>query len=800
MTLEINSDTSVARDKEGNVRQISHPLKPFFGDATSRAAPTSATDGTMPSPEPRALAEAYLREALPAFGIDQEIAEKASTSLVANAEMVRDESQQLHVAEEKISTNKATISYAQTMLGIPVWRAGFSVRMRGEPLGVIGSSSTIEREFGDIAVPDGSARFLPGNIDAETLRRLLNLENPVEITRKRLLVFPYNSHNRGNALSRDVSEESVEACPTLTPPEIPDSIVDEKYYVVTEVMFSYTAPGWGPLNWEAMIEPQTGGALRVEALVSCVDGTVLLRDPLTTNGTNTQPNASSATLDALRDIVELPGVLDDGSEHRLEGRFVTVRNVSPPNLVAPTTPVGQLFQASVPTDEFAAINGYYHCDQCFRLVENLGFDVDDFFDGTNFPVTVDHRATIGGQTNTVNAQAPGNNTSDGSDGFRFALLAPNSTIGMAVEQRVTWHEFGHALLWDHLNSPNFRFAHSPGDAIAAILLDPDSKAPDRGRTFPWTIITRRHDHLPSSGFGWGGARDDPFPVGSIISGDRAGYAREQILSSTLFRLYRSAGGGSADLQTRKDAAQRTVWLILETITALSPFAQPQNAEDLFDLMIEADLLSTSTVRPVAAGLLPKVLRWSFEQQGLFQPTGAPTPVTTSGAPPSVDVFIDDGRGGEYDEAEAEIIEPPGLVARNAADSGTSHEQPVEGEVSFVYLTVRNRGQETADNVTAQVVARRVSNGIEWATDWDLLTAANGVGSPFSVAPGDEVKIGPFEWEPQFGGDWHLFADVDCPEDRSIVRSTFNGVCPVSTIAMMDNNAACRRVNVRSATG
>ncbi|WP_297771289.1 hypothetical protein [uncultured Roseovarius sp.] len=800
MALEITSDTLVARDEDGNVKQISHPLKPFFGDTVTPEAPTGVVAGAMAAPDPRALAEAYLREALPTFGVDQAIAESASASLVADAQIVRDESQQLHVAEEKVSAKKATISYAQTMLGIPVWRAGFSVRMRGEPLGVIGSSSTIEREFGDIVVPEASALYLPGNIDAATLAELLNLESPVEITRKRLLVFPYSPHDRGNALGERASDGSVEACPTVSPPEVPDSINEGTYYVVTEVMFSYTAPGWGPLNWEAMIEPQTGAALRVEALVSCVDGTVLLRDPLTTNGTNTEPDAPSAALDALRDVVELPDALDDGNEHRLEGRFVTVRNVSPPNLAAPTTPLGQQFQASVPTDDFAAINGYYHCDQCFRLVENLGFDVEEYFDGTNFPVTVDHRATIGGQANSVNAQAPGNSTSDGSDGFRFALLAPNSTIGMAVEQRVTWHEFGHALLWDHLNSPNFRFAHSPGDTIASILLDPDSNAPDPGRTFPWTIITRRHDHAPASGFGWGGVRDDPFPVGSIISGDRAGYAREQILSSTLFRLYRSAGGGSADPQTRRDAAQRTVWLILETISALSPFAQPQNAEDFFNLMIEAEVMSTSTVRPIARGLLPKVLRWSFEQQGLFQPPGAPTPVTTPGAPPSVDVFIDDGRGGGYDEAEAEQVEPPGLVIRTAADSGTSHQQPAEGETGFVYLTVQNRGQETATDVTAQVVARQVTDGTDWAHDWDPLTATNGAGSTFSVAPGEEVRIGPFEWTPQFGGDWFLFADVDCPEDRSLVRSTFSGTCPVSTVAMMDNNASSRRVSVSPATG
>ena len=128
----------------------------------------------------------------------------------------------------------------------------------------------------------------------------------------------------------------------------------------------------------------------------------------------------------------------------------------------------------------------------------MGFNVNDYFDGTTFPVRVDHRfpyqnfqGVLTG--NVVNATAPGNAFRNGSDGFRFALVQRNTPVGMATEWRVVLHEFGHAILWDHLNSPNFRFAHSPGDSLAAILNDPDSNAPDRGLTFPWTPIRRRHD-------------------------------------------------------------------------------------------------------------------------------------------------------------------------------------------------------------------------------------------------------------------------------------------------------------------
>lgn len=43
----------------------------------------------------------------------------------------------------------------------------------------------------------------------------------------------------------------------------------------------------------------------------------------------------------------------------------------------------------------------------------------------------------------------------------------------------------------------------------------------------------------------------------------------------------------------------------------------------------------------------KVVRWAYEKQGLFQPPGAPVPVTTVGVLPPIDVYIDDGRHGEY---------------------------------------------------------------------------------------------------------------------------------------------------------
>ena len=570
---------------------------------------------------PRELADTYVREMLPNLGLDSDFARNLEFAAAATG-AVADERPQLRFAEEKLGPRQSTISYAQTALGLPVWGSGFAVRMRGEPLGVIGSESSIDHDLDEVKLPPADARFMPEAIDAGTVRELLALASNPVINASRLLVYRYDPNDRGNALAPETDEEgAAETCPRLSPPPVPPTIERGHYYVAGEILFTYQAEGFAPLNWRALIEPETGAVLRAEALVSCVHGMVLERDPLTSSGANTLPTAPAATLNSLRASVELQGIGSViGQPHELRGPFIRLANVSGPTVSPPTVANGSAFDFSFTTDDFAAVNGYYHCDRCFRLIEEMGFDVSSYFDGTQFPVTVDHRASIGGQANTVNAEAPGNITSTGSDGFRFALLASGTTIGMAVEQRVTWHEFGHALLWDHLHRPNFRFAHSIGDTLAAILLDPESQAPDKGRTFPWTIITRRHDHAPATGFAWGGVQDDTLPVGNFLSHDRAGYKREQILSSTLFRLYLALGGGHQDIAVRRAASRRTVWLLLETVASLSPTVSPAKSEDFLRMLIEADLSGPSPVGPTAGGDSPQGASLVLRATGVV-PTG-----------------------------------------------------------------------------------------------------------------------------------------------------------------------------------
>jgi len=183
---------------------------------------------------------------------------------------------------------------------------------------------------------------------------------------------------------------------------------------------------------------------------------------------------------------------------------------------------------------------------------------------------------------------------------------------------------GHGVLFDHINRGSFQFCHSAGDALSAIRHDPDSHAPDRGRYAPWNPINlRRVDRELADGWGWGGPHDD------------RNYGTEEIMSSTLFRAYRAIGGDSPDLSRRQFASGMMQWLILQTIGKFTEAANPLNAQEFAEAMIWADE-DNWTIGGADGPCYGKVVRWAFEKQGLY-----------AAQPPDVDVYIDDGRHGEY---------------------------------------------------------------------------------------------------------------------------------------------------------
>jgi zinc metalloprotease ZmpB len=138
-------------------------------------------------------------------------------------------------------------------------------------------------------------------------------------------------------------------------------------------------------------------------------------------------------------------------------------------------------------------------------------------------------------------------------------------VGRACDPWVHYHELGgHGILYEHVDSPNFGFSHSAGDSLSSVANDPDSIAPDRFLYTPWRPI-RRFDRRVADGWAWGGQNDN------------LGYGSEQILSTTLFRIYRSIGGDSTDIHRKRFSSRMMLYLILRAVSTLTPATNPDNA-------------------------------------------------------------------------------------------------------------------------------------------------------------------------------------------------------------------------------
>jgi hypothetical protein len=422
------------------------------------------------------------------------------------------------------------------------------------------------------------------------------------------------------------------------------------------------------------------------------------------------------------------------------------------------------------------------------MVGEMGFPTTGpgaYFDGTTFPVPVDHR----GFCDCVNACAPGNALGDGSGGFHFGLVQAGVMVGISTSKRVVLHEFGHAVLWDHVHSPNLGFCHSVGDSLAVVLCDPRSIAPDRFVTFPWLTlanpgIDRRHDRPVAGGWAWRGVNDD------------GGYGSEQIMSTSHFRLYLAIGGASRKLCDREFASRHTAYLILYAVSLLTPVTNAQTPEEWSAKLVLADQLTTE-FEGQPGYCIHKVARWAFEKQGAFPNPMDPLPITTPGQPPAIDVFINDGRNGEYDYA-TDLYHGTDIWNRLAPDNGAVHQEPKCGVINHAYVIVRNRGLNPARRVQVRGF-HSVKNcccccggdpeSMTWPTDFlRMETTALTVDQ---IDPGSYAIVGPFKWRPCSKRDSILFyasvkgdiANADLiPADQQV---------QIDRIAPFDNNMSMR---------
>jgi hypothetical protein len=786
-------------DDQGVVRQLIHTHAPVAIAANT----------------PQLAAAGYLRQYADLLGVSP--AELANLSLEPSP-VIEEAPVEYRFLQQKNQFDSTTVAFYQTDLGVPVWQAGIAVQMQTDPFRVLVSQST---RHPDLAVnkPAADKVKLALAMTEQGLGRILGLDSPplqpfvpdrqgLHIENKTLIIYQYKSANRvvANPAQNNPPVINVAAAnatdnfaapqlPTLPLPPVAAGIGEDKHYVCVKFDFALPVTPIGLVHWVAMVDVETLSVLYLRALIDCVNGLVFEVDPITTNG-GPLPNANSATLNPVRVSDTLPGLVPPvAGTQSLTGNNVQISDVELPTVAPPTEPSATDFTFDSRTNNFAAVNAYYHCDKFFRLADGMGFTQGSYFGSTTFPTPVDHRGSITTVDGVeINAHCLGN--SGGAGILRTTFMLADTTdsvnpIGIACDYRVVLHELaGHGTLWNHVNSPNFGFSHSAGDGVAAILNDPGSQAADRFVTFPWVnVVNRRHDRTPAAGWGWEG-QIALNPFDPVL--DRFGYNNEQILSTTHFRIYQSIGGDSVDLPTKQFAARVTTYLILRAISTLTPATNAANAAAWVTALTTADH-GDWVSENLTGGAYSKVIRWAFEKQGLFQPAGTPTPNNNVGAPPAVDVYVDDGRGGEY-PYQPNWWSNQSIWNRLAPDGGTTHQTPVTNQTNYAYVKVKNRGSQTAANVIVKAYHANPAAGLSYPGDWIPSITAQLSAADVPANNAGEITVGPFEWVPTHVGHECLFMIVSATGDSSNVDNIAPGdSIPEWRLVPNDNNIGQRNV-------
>lgn len=581
-----------------------------------------------------------------------------------------------------------------------------------------------------------------------------------------------------------------------------------------------------------LVDPFENELLRKAPIASACAGYAFLSDPDSKTGTfELRPDTGADLLDPERDPVALLD-LDHtpGGRRKLSGPRVQV--LTPAALGADYDPPVQRppFAFSARTNAFAAVSAYSHCDSMMLLVEQFGFANADYFAKIRRPLVVEHRAKMLAGSGArdgrgINAYVtpfradPVGPPWDARMLFGLADFADTwrNPLGLVADVRFVWHEFCHVMILAATGSTEFDFAHSAGDALAAIMDDPSSrlvKLDDdacRGVTFPFIQLPhRRHDRKVEDGWGWNGTLyERPNPTYGLR--DPAGYNAEQILSSTLFRLYCALGGDARrtnaagvvepDVERRRAAAYYCAYLIVSAIGSLGCVqTEPTSEASQFaTALMEADV-GTSEVdddgTPRLGGMVHKVVRWAFEQQGLYQ-IASNSPRNEPGRPPAVDIYIDDSRAGSYGYSNSGWHALPAVLwVRHNPDGGTADAKPTPGQTNYVYVILRNRGDDAAIAASVDVFAATDSHADTWqpqAGYWHKLPVNN---APQTVPSGGSCTFGPFEWTPQAGTRNALLVRATVAGDHSNIDDDSplrcaTGPTPVEYLVRSDNNLGYR---------
>jgi zinc metalloprotease ZmpB len=235
------------------------------------------------------------------------------------------------------------------------------------------------------------------------------------------------------------------------------------------------------------------------------------------------------------------------------------------------------------------------------------------------------------------------------------------------------------------------------------------------------------------------------------------------------------------------------YLILRAVGDLTPMTNPASADAWCTRLMATDAFDW-TSEGLSGGAYHKVIRWAFEVQGLFRPSGAPN--TDPGAPPQVDVYIDDGRAGTYAPYLSDFADTGDIWNRHFPDGGTLHEEPLAGFPGFVYVRLQNRGTQSAADPSVKVFQADPASGLEWPGAW-IPAATAQLAASGSIPSGGQTVIGPFSWSASSAGPISLLASASATGDASNA-DTISGPIAHWRLIPFDNNLGQRDVTGQTA--
>jgi hypothetical protein len=555
-------------------------------------------------------------------------------------------------------------------------------------------------------------------------------------------------------------------------------------------------------TWSARVVRVDGKALRLLPLtrleqVSHAAHAVFQQDPVSqgsaASASARRPVRNDELLDDLRMPTQrLPAAVGDPLR---TGEFVVSRSAVPDRAAMGNDWVlGDL--KALRNDDLAAAQVYLRLRDFFDRLHDYGFKLPEVFRKAEGLLVGVPRAALprAPDGRTVNAAVRADASFDPPRlqvGFGASQLSRRTEhrrgahlraepLGLAADERWAWHEFGHVLAHGATGQLEFRFSHGVGDALAAVIADPDSQLHDDpemcARTFPFAALGRRHNRPAERGWCFCGQRSTLRLAGSTRQmRTYAGYFEEQLFSTSIHRLYLSLGGATrggppaGDRAMRYSASDYVVHLLMHAIALMpSDGVKPTYTADEFAALLGAADAATHDFHihprwPERAvprhvrrrgGRVGKVIDWAFEQQGLDARVAAGKVREGAAPPPEVDVYL---RTVARADGGYQAVPLRWRVGHELWHSGAIAKQG-----SDLSVQVRNRGLQTANGVWAQAWWCRAD--APGSLQWQALGATSPQNLPVDGRSSTSVD---FRFAlPATSGHYWVFAAAGCAADRS----------------------------------